>query len=128
MSVVNDDASRGLVLGFKHSDRLHGAPAFGRWLARAGAERREPAHLALSPRTVNSMVPLLVALLLPAIQAGRVRALASVHVLLSESRWDGANLRQIAEVLHVTESRVSQIRTQALKRLRQRLAPMEERA
>ncbi len=33
-----DDASRGLVLGFKHSDRLHGAPAFGRWLARAGTE------------------------------------------------------------------------------------------
>lgn len=33
-----DDASRGLVLGFKHADRLHAAPAFGRWLARAGGE------------------------------------------------------------------------------------------
>ena len=33
-----DETSRGLVLGFKHSDRLHAAPAFGRWLARAGAE------------------------------------------------------------------------------------------
>ena len=33
-----DDASRGLVLGFKHADRLHAAPAFGRWLVRAGAE------------------------------------------------------------------------------------------
>jgi ComF family protein len=33
-----DDASRGLVLGFKHADRTHGAPAFGRWLARAGGE------------------------------------------------------------------------------------------
>ena len=33
-----DEASRGLILGFKHADRLHGAPAFGRWLARAGAE------------------------------------------------------------------------------------------
>jgi ComF family protein len=33
-----DEASRGLVLGFKHADRLHAAPAFGRWLARAGAE------------------------------------------------------------------------------------------
>ena len=33
-----DDASRALVLGFKHSDRLHAAPAFGRWLARAGAD------------------------------------------------------------------------------------------
>jgi ComF family protein len=33
-----DDASRHLILGFKHADRIHAAPAFGRWLARAGAE------------------------------------------------------------------------------------------
>lgn len=33
-----DDASRGLILGFKHADRTHGAPAFARWLARAGSE------------------------------------------------------------------------------------------
>lgn len=37
--------------------------------------------------------------------------------------YEELNLRQIAEVLHVTESRVSQIRTQALKRLRQRMSP-----
>ncbi|PCJ57542.1 MAG: amidophosphoribosyltransferase [Rhodospirillaceae bacterium] len=30
--------ARDLVLGFKHGDRVHGAPAFGRWLARAGRE------------------------------------------------------------------------------------------
>lgn len=36
--------------------------------------------------------------------------------------YEEMNLRQIAEVLHVTESRVSQIRTQALKRLRERMA------
>lgn len=42
--------------------------------------------------------------------------------------YEELNLRQIAEILHVTESRVSQIRTQALKRLRQRLVPAEERA
>jgi RNA polymerase sigma factor for flagellar operon FliA len=42
--------------------------------------------------------------------------------------YEELNLRQIAEVLHVTESRVSQIRTQALKRLRQRLSPTTERA
>jgi RNA polymerase sigma factor FliA len=35
--------------------------------------------------------------------------------------YEELNQRQIAEVLHVTESRVSQIRTQALKRLRARL-------
>jgi ComF family protein len=33
-----DEASRNLVLAFKHADRTHGAPAFGRWLARAGTE------------------------------------------------------------------------------------------
>ncbi len=33
-----DDASRGLILRFKHGDRLEGAPAFARWMARAGAE------------------------------------------------------------------------------------------
>lgn len=33
-----DEASRALILGFKHGDRTHGAPAFGRWMARAGAE------------------------------------------------------------------------------------------
>jgi ComF family protein len=32
-----DDASRPLVLGFKHGDRTHHADAFGVWLARAGA-------------------------------------------------------------------------------------------
>mgnify|MGYP001806192418 CR=1 FL=1 len=33
-----DDASKPLFLRFKHADRLEGAPAFGRWMARAGAE------------------------------------------------------------------------------------------
>ena len=31
-----DDASRGLILGFKHGDRTEAAPAFARWLAAAG--------------------------------------------------------------------------------------------
>jgi ComF family protein len=33
-----DEESRRLVLAFKHGDQLHGAAAFGRWMARAGAE------------------------------------------------------------------------------------------
>ena len=37
--------------------------------------------------------------------------------------YEELNQRQIAEVMHVTESRVSQIRNQALKRLRSRLTP-----
>jgi ComF family protein len=32
-----DDASRGLILAFKHADRIHHSPVFGRWLARSGA-------------------------------------------------------------------------------------------
>ncbi len=32
-----DDGSRKLILAFKHGDRLHGAPAFGEWMRRAGA-------------------------------------------------------------------------------------------
>jgi len=40
--------------------------------------------------------------------------------------YEEMNLRQIAEVLHVTESRVSQIRTQALRRLRERLTADED--
>jgi RNA polymerase sigma factor for flagellar operon FliA len=37
--------------------------------------------------------------------------------------YEELNQRQIAEIMHVTESRVSQIRSQALKRLRSRLDP-----
>lgn len=33
------------MLGFKHGDRLHGAPAYGEWLARAGAELLADADL-----------------------------------------------------------------------------------
>ncbi|MBI1243630.1 MAG: ComF family protein [Alphaproteobacteria bacterium] len=33
-----DAASRALLLGFKHADRTHAAPFYGRWLARAGAD------------------------------------------------------------------------------------------
>ena len=33
-----DDGARSLILAFKHADRTDSAPAFGRWLTRAGAE------------------------------------------------------------------------------------------
>jgi ComF family protein len=32
-----DEGARGLILAFKHADRTDSAPAFGRWLARAGS-------------------------------------------------------------------------------------------
>jgi ComF family protein len=40
-----DDHSRRLILAFKHADRLHGMPAFGRWLARSGADLLAEADL-----------------------------------------------------------------------------------
>lgn len=40
-----DDASKGLVLGFKHADRIGRAPAFVRWMARAGIELLSEADL-----------------------------------------------------------------------------------
>lgn len=43
--LVYDDASRPLILGFKHGDRTHAAPPFGVWLARAGAELLTDADL-----------------------------------------------------------------------------------
>lgn len=52
----------------------------------------------------------------------------AIHLLPPRERtvlvlyyYEELNLRQIAEVLHVTESRISQIRTQALNRLRQQM-------
>jgi ComF family protein len=44
-AIVYDDGSRNLILGFKHGDRLHAAPAFGAWMARAGAELLEDADI-----------------------------------------------------------------------------------
>jgi ComF family protein len=44
-ALVYDDASKPLILSFKHADRLEGAPAYGRWLARAGAELVRDAEL-----------------------------------------------------------------------------------
>jgi RNA polymerase sigma factor for flagellar operon FliA len=43
------------------------------------------------------------------------------RVVLTLYYYEELKLRQIAEILHVTESRISQVRTQALKRLRDRL-------
>jgi ComF family protein len=37
-AMVYDDGSKALVLPFKHADRLDGAPAFARWMARAGQD------------------------------------------------------------------------------------------
>lgn len=40
-----DEASRHLILAFKHADRTQAAPAFGQWLARAGGALLQDADL-----------------------------------------------------------------------------------
>ena len=42
-ALVYDDASRDIVLGFKHGDQIHAAPCFVPWLERAGADILEHA-------------------------------------------------------------------------------------
>lgn len=44
-AMVYNDGSRGLILAFKRGDRTDAAPAFGRWMARAGGELLVDAHL-----------------------------------------------------------------------------------
>lgn len=46
-AVVYNDASRRLILGFKHGDRLHTALTFTPWLLRAGAELAAEADVIL---------------------------------------------------------------------------------
>jgi len=48
------------------------------------------------------------------------------RTVLSLYYYEELNLRQIAEILHVTESRISQIRTQGLRRMRERLTHSRE--
>lgn len=47
-AMIYDDASRGLILSFKHGDRTEAAPAFGQWLVRAGGELIGDADLLVS--------------------------------------------------------------------------------
>ena len=44
-ALLYNDGSRGLILGFKHGDRLQAASMFGGWVARAGAELLREADL-----------------------------------------------------------------------------------
>jgi ComF family protein len=44
-AILYDEHSRGLILGFKHGDRLHAAPAFAAWVRRAGAELLDDADI-----------------------------------------------------------------------------------
>lgn len=44
-ALAYDDASRDLILGFKHADRLEAVPLFARWMAIAGREAMEGADM-----------------------------------------------------------------------------------
>jgi RNA polymerase sigma factor for flagellar operon FliA len=50
------------------------------------------------------------------------------RLVLSLYYYEELNLRQIGEVMHVSESRISQIRTRALKRLRELVEYVEDEA
>ncbi len=64
--------------------------------------------------------------MLAALREGFTRLAQKDRTVLSLYYFEELNLRQIGEVLHVTESRVSQIRTRALSRLRDAIAVAEE--
>jgi RNA polymerase sigma factor for flagellar operon FliA len=63
---------------------------------------------------------------------GLAEAFASLserdRLVLTLSYYEGLTLQEIGEVLHVTESRVSQLRTRAHKRLLERMQPPLEQA
>jgi ComF family protein len=84
-----DDASRGLVLAFKHGDHTHAAPAFAQWLARAGADLLAEADL-LAPVPLHRWRLLArrynQAALLSAALAG-LRGLPHRPDLLQRQRW-----------------------------------------
>jgi ComF family protein len=44
-ALAYDDASRDLILGFKHGDRLEAVPLFARWMTSAGREALEGADM-----------------------------------------------------------------------------------
>ncbi len=50
------------------------------------------------------------------------------RLILNLSYFEELTLREIGEILHITESRVSQIRTRALRRLGERIDPRREAA
>jgi predicted amidophosphoribosyltransferase len=54
--LVYDDCSRALLLWLKHGNRLDGMPAFGQWLARAGALFWSDADL-LVPVPLHPLAP-----------------------------------------------------------------------
>jgi RNA polymerase sigma factor FliA len=56
------------------------------------------------------------------------RLTARDRLVLSLYYYEELNLRQIGEVMHVSESRISQIRTRALKRLRELVECLQDEA
>jgi RNA polymerase sigma factor for flagellar operon FliA len=95
-----------------------------------GASRAEPGHAPLEETIEDTRAPLPgQELAHEEERAGLRDAIGALpekeRIVLSLYYYEGMNLRQIAEVLHVSESRISQLRSAALRRLRQRLTAAE---
>ncbi|MGE0723894.1 MAG: double zinc ribbon domain-containing protein [Alphaproteobacteria bacterium] len=114
-----DEASRPLILGFKHGDRTHAAPAFGRWLARAAgpiASEAEvivpvPLHWTRLVRRRFNQAALIARAL------GREAGIAVAPDVLVRRRWTPsqgglrrlARLRNVAGAFHVPPRRRARI-------------------
>lgn len=84
------------------------------------------ADLVADPDAVDPGDELQRAEMLAALREGFTALPQKDRTVLALYYFEELNLRQIGEVLHVTESRVSQIRTRALSRLRELVAVAEE--
>jgi RNA polymerase sigma factor for flagellar operon FliA len=110
-----EDAAGRSMVGF--DERVNGDPGTDgtRWRDTiADEDAVDPGHAVVRGETLSGMREAMAAL------AEKDRTVLALYY------YENLNLRQIGEVLHVTESRVSQIRTRALQRLRQALAADEE--
>jgi ComF family protein len=119
-AMVYNDASRRLVLAFKHSDRTDAAPAWGQWLSRAGAELLAEAEIIvpvplhrrrLIARRYNQAALMAQALGRHADLPVAVDALRRIRATPSQGRMNRSQReRNVAGAFAVRESRMKDVR------------------
>jgi ComF family protein len=118
-ALVYNDAGRDLILAFKHADRTDAAPAYGEWLARAGADLLADADLLvpvplhrrrLMARRYNQAVLLAQALARRSGVCASVDALRRVRATPSQGRMSrDQRRRNVQGAFAVRESRRADI-------------------